>query len=260
MGYKLLSRIPNSKQWRRALDLLDANAGAAAVAAASAEAIERDLARKAGDPALVEATRLLAMIPQAARSPDFADGLRRLGIDVPDNPTLLDLTAAAGGALDHHVDSHGARSDFSEIVRDALVGTLSALVERQLPCLFESDAEDVRSATERLGRSSQFSVTAREFFSRLTRDSLAHYLSRVLSAQIGPGRAFASIGERDAFDAALDQRCREASRIIKEFSTGWYGKTLYERGSIDRERAAAFAAVCLKKIRAELQRARGDDG
>ena len=52
---------------------------------------------------------------------------------------------------------------------------------------------------------------------------------------------FASIGEHREFNAALDQHCREASRIIKEFSGGWYGKTLYEKKGISQDDARQFA-------------------
>ena len=51
---------------------------------------------------------------------------------------------------------------------------------------------------------------------------------------------------------ALDQHCREASRIIKEFSGGWYGKTLYEKKGISQDDARKFAHVAFKKLRAEL--------
>ena len=260
MGHIRLAVIPNTRQWRLVLSMLEEHAETAAVVAASADAAERDLTRKAEDTTLVEATRLLAMIPQAARSADYPAELRRLGLTVPDRPTLLDITWAAGRALDRHMDRQQARSDFGEIVRSALVETISTLVEPQLPGLFGADSEDVRRATERLGRSGQFSATAREFFSRVTRDSLAYYLSRILSARVGPDQAFGSVRDRTAFDAALERHCREASRIIKEFSDGWYGKTLYQRGVIDSDRARAFAAVSLKKIRAELQRSREGGG
>lgn len=256
MGHNRLGGLPNSRQWRRVVAMLDEHAAGEAIIAASAEAAERELIRMAADPALAEATRLLAMIPQAARSEDFAGGLRALGLDVHDGPQLLDLVAAAGHALDRRIDESRARSDFGEIVRSALVESLSARVAPQLPGLFGADAEDVRRATARLGGSSEFPALAREFLSRVTRDSLAYFLSRELSAHVGPGRAFLSASDRSAFDAALDQHCREASRIIKEFSAGWYGKTLYEQGTIDRERARGFAAHALKKMRSELERSR----
>ena len=57
------------------------------------------------------------------------------------------------------------------------------------------------------------------------------------------------------FSADLDQHCREAARIVKEFSGDWFGKTNYE-GGITLEKAEAFVSVALKKIRSELRNRR----
>ena len=109
-----------------------------------------------------------------------------------------------------------------------------------------------------LGRPDAFSRAARAFFGRLLADTLGYWLDRTLSAEIGPGARIQSLGDRNAFDRALEQYCSEATRIIREFSGAWYGKTLFREGTISRDRAAAFSAVALKKIGAELQRKRID--
>jgi hypothetical protein len=54
----------------------------------------------------------------------------------------------------------------------------------------------------------------------------------------------------------LDLHCREASRIIKEFSGGWYGKTLQQERQISKDEARKFAHVAFKKLRAELRKRR----
>jgi hypothetical protein len=54
----------------------------------------------------------------------------------------------------------------------------------------------------------------------------------------------------------LDLHCREASRIIKEFAGGWYGKTLQQEKRISRNEAGKFAHIAFKKLRAELRERR----
>jgi len=130
------------------------------------------------------------------------------------------------------------------------------LVGRELPSLFGPSAEDVRLAFRKLGTSDRFSILARDFFSRLTSRSLGYFLSRELPRHVGPGRRFADIGEHGTFNEALDLHCREASRIIKEFSRGWYGKTLFQDGQISPDKARQFAHVAFKKLRAELRKRR----
>ena len=107
---------------------------------------------------------------------------------MPDAPTLGDLTVGVATALERE-QRVGPRTDFSEIVRRALVGTLSAQIGDALPGLFEADARDVQRAAAALGRPDAFSRAARAFFGRLLADTLGYWLDRTLSAEIGPGAA-----------------------------------------------------------------------
>jgi hypothetical protein len=67
------------------------------------------------------------------------------------------------------------------------------------------------------------------------------------------------ISAHSDFNAALDLHCREASRIIKEFSGGWYGKTLQQERQVSQEDARKFAHIAFKKLRAELRKRRDAD-
>lgn len=259
MGHFHLATLPGTRKWNAVVDLLASGAPEQEVVAASAVAAEKDFAAAASNAIFVEAVRLLSMLPEAARSPDFGRALRDLGLDAPDRPLITDLLFAAGMGLERTAQRSGNRDDFSEITRRALLGTLSSQIGASLPRLFEVEAEDVRSATARLGRGSEFPAFARAFFGRLVADTLASWLDRTLSAQVGEGKRFAHAGDRAAFDAALDQYCHEATRIIREFAGGWRGKTLYRDGTVSTERATQFGAVCLKKITEELRRKRTVD-
>jgi hypothetical protein len=90
-------------------------------------------------------------------------------------------------------------------------------------------------------------------------DTLSSWLDRTLASQTGPGRRMSDAGARSAFDLALGQYTHEATRIIREFAPGWYGKRLHESGRIDSHQAAAFGAVAMKKITEELRRKRNAD-
>ena len=253
MGHIHLATLPGTRRWREVVELLDAQAATGDVVAASAHAAERELGRAAQDPVLHAAVRLLAQIPQAARSESFGAKLRDLGIEAPDAPTLGDLTVATAAAIERSQVGR-PRTDFDEIVRRAMVGTLSGLIGSDLPGLFGAEPVHVQQAAARLGRGTEFARTSRVFFGRLLSDTLGYWLDRTLSAEIGPTARLASMDHRDAFDHAVEQYCIEATRIIREFSVAWYGKTLHREGTISHRSAAAFTAVAMKKIGAELQR------
>ncbi len=236
------------------VEMLDDGSSAGDVADASAVAAELDLARAANDPVFVECVRLLAMIPLAARVDDFGRALRDLGIPVGTDPGMMQIITGAGSWLDRFALEQGGRSDFGELARRALLSTLSGDIGDVLPGLFSASPADVSRAAARLSNPQQFSRYARNFFARLLSDTLSSWLDRKLSTRVGPGQRFAYLGDRADFDASLHQYCREATRIIAEFSGGWYGKTVFREGGIDRDQATRFGAVAFKKITEELRR------
>jgi hypothetical protein len=259
MGHNELGTLPRTRKWIEVVDLLETDGDIEQIAAASAEAAELTLQRASNDPGFAHAFWLLAQIPQAARRTDFAEQLRRLGLEVSPQPSLLEVVGAFTRAVDRHVQFIGRRSDLGEMAQHAAAETLATVVGRHLPNLFGSTGHDVQRAFARCASSGWFSVVARDFFSRLTRRSLGYFLSRELSKHVGPDKRFINIGEHHRFNEAFDQHCREASRIIKEFSRDWYGRAIREEDYVSKERAGAFAPVAFRKLRAELRRRRDAD-
>ena len=259
MGHIHLGRLPGSKRWSAVVDLLETGAPDIDVIAGSAIAAEKDLAGAVNNAVFVEAVRVLANLPQIARREPFGGGLRRLGLDVPDDPSLLDLASAIGAHLDAVAMSAG-RNDFGEISRRALLDTVMDEISSGLPGLFAAEPADLVAATARLAEPRAFSDVARTFFGTLLAETLSYWLDRTLSARVGPGARFGNAGERVEFDRALTQYCAEATRIIKEFAAGWYARNRSSEDDFVRDRAAAFAAVALRKIGEELREKRRSDG
>jgi hypothetical protein len=259
MGHIRLGTLPKTQKWNQVVNLIADGTDVEGIAAASAVAAESGLERASQDEGLAHAFWLLTQIPQAARTANFSDRLRVLGIDVSHEPTLLEIVAGFTRAVDSHVRQGGKRTDLGEMAQLAGSETLASLGGRELPSLFGPTATDVQLALAKLGTSARFSTVARDFFSRLTSRSLGYFLSRELSKHVGPNKRFAAVGEHSDFNAALDLHCREASRIIKEFSGGWYGKTLQQEKAITQDEARKFAHVAFKKLRAELRKRRDAD-
>jgi hypothetical protein len=259
MGHIRLGTLPRTQKWDRVVSLIAGGADVGLIASASADAAEHGLERASHDEGLAHAFWLLTQIPQAARQVDFSERLWELGLNVSSRPTLLEIVAAFTRAVDGHLRESGKRSDLGEMAQHAASETLASLAGRELPSLFGPNASDVQQALAKLGTSDRFSVVARDFFSRLTSRSLGYFLSRELSKHVGPNKRFAAVGEHRDFNAALDLHCREASRIIKEFSGGWYGKTLQQEKQITQYEARNFAHIAFKKLRAELRKRRDAD-
>lgn len=253
MGHVHLSVLPKTRRWQDVVEALTCGAADEVVVAASARAAEKDLLSATDSVVFVEAVRLLLAIPHAARSDDFGDALRVLDLKVGDKPELLDLTMAVNERLETVRRTVGGLNDLGEIAARSLVTTLSEMVGDQLPGLFEATPDDVQAATRKLSWSRGIAELSRAFYAQLVTQSLSYWLDRTLAQHVGPDGRFANATARSAFDVALSQHTREATRIIKEFSGGWYGKTLHDKGGISTRDAAIFGAVALKKIVEELR-------
>ena len=256
MGHNRLSVLPATVRWERVIGLVETGAALPDILAATACAAERNLLTAADDPVYVEAVRLLLTIPTAARSEDFGLALRDADLGVPNRPEVLDLVIGVSERLDVIRRDSGARSDFGELAGRALTRTIVREIGDALPSLFGSTPEDVQGQSRNLSSSKGIARFTRSFFGALLGETLSYWLDRALADHIGPERRFANTAARSAFDADLDQFTAETTRIIQEFSGGWYGKTLSLHGSFSTPQARVFGAVALKKIVAEL-RARG---
>ena len=91
MGHVRLGVLPKSRKWDQVVDELRARRRALAIAASAADAAESSLAGRSNDPAFLHAFWLLTQVPLAARGPEFAQDLRRLGRGGPDQPGLMDV-------------------------------------------------------------------------------------------------------------------------------------------------------------------------
>jgi len=257
MGHIRLGTLPRTRQWIEVLDLIGGGAGTPDVAAATMEASQRGLLSAAKDPGLIYTVWLLTQVPLAARSTDFAARLRKLGLDVPDSPGLLEVVGAFTGAVDGHLRRTGGRTDLGEMAQMAASEALAALGTPANASLFATTAPDTQEAIKGLSTTKQFSTLAREFFTRLSRKYLTYFLSRELSNYVGGDGRFLNIDSHAEFNKGLDLHCRQASRIIEEFSGGWFSKTHFE-GGITRAKAAGFVHIALKKLRAELAKGEPD--
>ena len=257
MGHVRLGRLPATRKWNDVVALLGEGAPVGDIAGASAEAAEASLAAARNDPAVLRAFWLLTQLPLAARSGDFEGSLAKLGLEVPDNPGLSDVLGAVAESVDRYATFAGGRTDLGELAQSALVQSLASVVGRELPQLFGSTAEDVRSALGRFAGKS-FGRLARDFLATLTLKHLGYYISRTVPDLVGAEGGFSDIAEHRRFNEALDLHCREASRIVEDFAGTWFSKTQYETG-ITPDKARGFVFVALRKIAAELKARRNAD-
>lgn len=253
MGHQDIGRSPATLKWRAVIALIAGGADVTSVAAATSKAAEASLEAYRHDRALRHAFFLLAQIPIAAGSTDFAEALKRLGLEVGEGPNLMDISAAIVQAIDKHASS--SRSDLGEMASLSAVESLQAIAGHSLHDLFgshTSSAQETQEALAALGTVKQFGILAKDFFARLVRRHLNYYLSRELPNHVGTSQRFASVREHLAFEAALEIHCREAAHIVTEFAGKWHSKAHFE-GGITEQKAGGFVYHAFEKLRDELR-------
>lgn len=254
MGHVRLGALPRTRKWREVILLIELGARATQVANATINAADRGLDYAADDPALIEAVWLATQLPLDARQPNFADALRHTGLDVSDEPSLFEISAAATECVDAIMEKKSHRTDLGEMAQMALAETLNKVVaERAYGGLFGTTHEDIQREFSRLAAPGQFASFCRAFFARLTEKSLHYYVGRASNQQVGVGRRFTTLAQEADFTAALGKHCYEAAKIVERFAGEWLSKTNWEKGGISKQEAAGFAKVAMKKIRDELR-------
>ena len=256
MGHIRLGTLPRSKKWQEVVALLEAEAPLERIAEASAIASERDLSRASADPQFQFVANLLVTLPLQARSPEFANYLDHLGMNVGDLASVTDLLTGLSRAIDERAFDLGRGSDAGDLAKLALLESLSVQLHDRLPSLFEPTPIELRKALAGFSSGKGFAVLARDFFARLTYRSLDYYLSRELANHTGAGKRFASDAQRIAFQEALRLHTFETSRIVQEFAGGWYGKTVWKEQHLDQDAVDRFTQYAFTKMRKEFGRRR----
>jgi len=172
----------------------------------------------------------------------------------------MEVIGAFSDAIDKKLANNGGRTDLGEMAQMAASETMAEIIGSRTQSLFGTTPDDVKNAFSKLATNKQFSTFARDFFSRLTNKCLDYFVSRAVAHHVGEGRRFRTLAQQGEFTKALGTHSREASRIVEDFSGGWFSKTNWEKKGISRQDAAGFAHVAMKKIVAELKEGARTDG
>jgi hypothetical protein len=261
MGHIRLGDLPRTRKWSQVVGLIEGGAGIAQIANATINAAEKGLGFAAKDDGVIETIWLLTKLPLAARSEDFAAALGQCGLSVSTSPGLMEIVGAISDTIDTKIPNCKGRTDLGEMAQMAAVETLTDVIGQRTKGLFGTTSDDLKQAFSKLATNKQFSIFAKDFFARFTNKCMNYFLSRALSHHIGEGQRFTTLSEQAVFAKALETHCREAARIIEEFSGGWFSKKNWETGgAITREDIAAFTGYAMKKLVDELKQGARSDG
>lgn len=252
MGHTRLGELPRTRAWREVVGLIGIGASASQIANAVLHAAQRGLNLGVDHRGLIEAVWHLLQLPIAARQSDFHDALQAMEVRVRDPITLFELVGGVSDAIDRHMANCTGRSDLGELAQMAASETLVEMIAPKADGLFGMPPDAVQRTLASFATTAQMGKLMRCYYAKLLDKTLAYYVSRATAQFIGDDARFVSLASKAAFDQSLTLHCHEASVITERYSGEWFSNARYERGTIHREAAAAFAYTALRKLTDEL--------
>jgi hypothetical protein len=254
MGHQRLAP-PASKNLPEIINLLvGGRASKTELVNAVAKACDLSLKRALKDPAFVEALWLFIRIPQAAKTGNFPEALRIMGVTVPDAPSIIDIVIGFESAIESVQRKATADiTDLSEMAKLSGISALHSLAHERLPSLWQPTREDMRTTIATFTAPEKFGDLSQRFFTNFVEHTIHYFLDRELPRHIGPDNLVHSVGDLAAFDGAVRRHCAEATIIMRAFAKDWLGNNVYNKGKdISRHDVVGFAAHASEKIRKEL--------
>jgi hypothetical protein len=270
MGNHHLTGLARTPAFKRVVSLLGNGAGAggaAGIAPGSLEAIadatlaasDDGLERAKSDEGLAYCVYLMASLTRAAREPNFPTALAAIGLAPSAMPhgdaldySVFDLVSAFSKGVDQHLRENRSRTDIGEMAQLAASESLSALCGRWAVTLFGTTQETVQASMRKLSTESGFARLAHDFFARFARRYLEYHLSRELSNHVGATRRFSSSSAHNAFLNQLDEHCRVATGVVRQFAGEWYSKHNFQK-DLTLRKTKGFAAHAVNKVRDALR-------
>ncbi|HEX8815369.1 MAG TPA: hypothetical protein VF753_07705 [Terriglobales bacterium] len=263
VGHTRLGTIPKTRKWTEIVGLFTGTTPAgvlsepsniASIAAATLDATKEGLNRATADCGVRYTFYLLTQIALASRTSDFETTLRKHGIQITSDSTVLDLATELQDAIDRYVKRNpfGA-TDASEIAQKAAGQAMVNVMTSGTGKLFPSET-DVRDAVRPLSTRKGFGELGQQFFGNFVARFLNFYLSRVTATTLG-GPRLRDLMDVAEFNRSLQAHCNQSARIVRDFCGEWYSKTEYQKG-IDLENTSGFLSVAVNKLRSELTQQR----
>jgi hypothetical protein len=272
MGHTRLGKVPKTQKWTAVVSLI-AGGGTGvggsgnsngvlladdvqSISRQALDAAQEGLKKAIDDPGLRYTFYLLTQLVLAARTTDWLSNLERLGIQLPENATVFDLTSEIQNSVDEYLDTNAHSADISEIAQQAAGEAISELAGIEQISLFGNSRDELHRTIRELSTKKGFSKLGQIFFGRFMSRFLNFYLSRI-TASNSDTEKIQQVGDISRFNEALRRHCEQSAQIVHDFCGQWYSKTEFEQG-INLSNTSNFMAVAIRKLQDELMQQRGE--
>ena len=254
MGHVRVGKLPKVRGWNQVIALLDSgDSSSSDIAAATAKAAKDFISQKSTDPSLVFSYWLLTQITARAKSDNFIEEIKQIGLDMSRVESALDFLGSVASFTRSQIKTRGETFPLSEFAQLSLREVLTETIGQQSQSLFGTTQKDVILACQRYSRPNQFAKLSRLYFSKVLNRCMQFFVSKESPNNVGEGKKFKDISDLSDFNAALQAYCYQSAKIVEDFAGGWYSKRNWQ-GEISEQDARGFVAVAMEKLRAEIAR------
>jgi hypothetical protein len=195
----------------------------------------------------------LVQLTQAARGDDFPGDVTRLGVQFPEQANATEFLARTARFATRELSGLAPRTAVNNLASLALRESLTRTVGTYASTLFGAELVDVQLAFRRYSTSTQFSSLLHIYLTGFLGRVLRFVIDKEITNHLGSGSRFEDILDLDEFEDALEAFAGQTSRVVDEFSGGWYSKQIWRQGTISESDAMRFVHVALDKLRADLE-------
>ena len=253
MGHVRLGVLPRYPRWKNVIALLDdAEAPTSKIADQVLDSSRDVIGSESAQSSVGYCVWLIAQITLASRGESFKDDLSKLGIRASDETNATEFIANVAHLASRQLSSLRPRNALGDIAGLALRETLTRSIGVHSATLFGAGLAEVQDAIRKYSTQKQFSSLLHLFFTAFLNRVLRFVVDKELANHVGPGRRFENLDGLDEFTKSLEGFAGQTSRIVDEFSGGWYSKRVWQQGAISEQDAARFVHVALSKLSADL--------
>jgi hypothetical protein len=255
MGHMRIGFLPKTRKWKQVIELLGATTSSnEKIAYATITASEEFFNQNKDNSVVVFCYWFLTQITSHARKKEvFINELNRFGLNINNLKNAINFLSSVSKYIDKQTQIRKGNYVLSKIAILSLKEVLSETIESQSQSLFGKSFEDIRIACKKYSDPKKFSKLSRLYFSKLLYRILQFFLSRETCNNVGRNRKFKDITELINFNSAIKLYCFQVSKIVEDFSSGWYSKHIWE-GEITEEDTKKFVVIAIKKLQSEILR------
>lgn len=258
MGHVRVGRLPKKWGWEQVISALSSESalggeGETDFVSQAARAADRTLSDAKHQESVALAYWTFIDLAAASRTGDLLVRLREQGAQIPERPTGLTLLKLISATLERSVRAKGASSGLDEIALQTFDAVVLTTARSGSETLFGCSVESVQTAFRELSTKAGVANIGRRFFSEYTFRALRLALEKELARSLGKGGRFSTSNELARFEERLKTYCWDVSKIVQDYSGGWYSKALWEQ-RLTLAEAQNFTSYAIQKLLSELSR------